>query len=145
MCDAKLLVQGNVFNVHRLVLAAASTRFATAFKTLDDKPLEVEGSPEAVSVLLEYLYVGKVSVSEAMLEQMRALAEQLKLSSLLSDVRAIIATKVRTPPPLPFPSHTPRPSHCTLGHITPASSRASDPHGTRLSVGADGRGEARAR
>ena len=110
MCDAQLLVQGQIFNAHRLVLAAASTHFATAFKAPDDIPLEVEGSPEAVSVLLEYLYVGKVSVSEAMLEQMRVLAEQLALSSLLSDVRAIIATKVRAPPPLSLPpSHTPRP------------------------------------
>ena len=98
MCDARLLVQGGVFNVHRLVLAAASPRFATAFRTLDDRPHEVAGTPEAVSAVLEYLYFGAVSVPEAMLEPMRALAEQLELSALLSDVRAIIATKARLPP-----------------------------------------------
>ena len=97
-CDAKLRVEGKVFEAHRLVLAAGSDFLAAQFEHPEmtrDKtaPLELPEMPAAAfGAALEYLYDGACALQdEALLVPLLQVAHRLQIVPLIdAAVKAVV-------------------------------------------------------
>uniref|UniRef100_A0AAQ5ZQW1 BTB domain-containing protein n=2 Tax=Amphiprion ocellaris TaxID=80972 RepID=A0AAQ5ZQW1_AMPOC len=84
LCDVTLVVQGKPFPAHRVVLAAASHFFRVMFTTrmMESVSSEVElrsADPDAVELLLEYIYTSQISVNSSIVESLLDAANQYQI------------------------------------------------------------------
>lgn len=88
LCDAKLLVNGRKIKAHRLVLAAASSYFATIFSSGQAvEPGTVvpihDVSDDAFDALLEFAYTSQVRLGDANVHELFSAADCLRFPGVL--------------------------------------------------------------
>uniref|UniRef100_A0A3B4ZBL7 Intracisternal A particle-promoted polypeptide n=1 Tax=Stegastes partitus TaxID=144197 RepID=A0A3B4ZBL7_9TELE len=88
-CDVGLKVGGQVFRVHRLVLAASSPYFSALFsggmREADKDEVQILGvDTEVFEVLLDFIYTGVISVTVENVQELMVAADMLQLNEVVS-------------------------------------------------------------
>ncbi|XP_028986935.1 actin-binding protein IPP isoform X2 [Betta splendens] len=88
-CDVGLKVGGQVFRVHRLVLAASSPYFSALFsggmKEAQKEEVQILGvETEVFEILLEFIYTGVISVTVDNVQELMVAADMLQLNEVVS-------------------------------------------------------------
>lgn len=88
MCDTKLIVQGQVFNIHRSFLAASSEyfflMFTENFQESKQNEVELKGvSARGLKALLEFAYTGVIIITKDNLQDVLEAAAHLQFSEVL--------------------------------------------------------------
>ncbi|CAB1326478.1 unnamed protein product [Coregonus sp. 'balchen'] len=88
-CDVRLRLEGRVFSVHKLVLAASSPYFSALFSggmsEADKEEVQILGVEAPVfEVLLEFIYTGMINVTVENMQELMVAADMLQLSEVVS-------------------------------------------------------------
>uniref|UniRef100_W5LKW1 Intracisternal A particle-promoted polypeptide n=1 Tax=Astyanax mexicanus TaxID=7994 RepID=W5LKW1_ASTMX len=88
-CDVRLLVGGQVFQVHRLVLAASGPYFSALFSggmsEAREEEVQITGvDAEVFQVLLEFIYTGSIDVTVENVQELMVAADMLQLSEVVA-------------------------------------------------------------
>ncbi|KAM6918781.1 actin-binding protein IPP isoform 2-T2 [Xenentodon cancila] len=88
-CDVGLKVGGQVFRVHRLVLAASSPYFSALFsggmREADKDEIQIIGvDTEIFEILLDFIYTGTISVTVENVQELMLAADMLQLNEVVS-------------------------------------------------------------
>ena len=101
LCDAKILVEGETFHVHRNVLAATCDYFAALYCRADYSadvtgPLTLDGlSADAFHALLSFVYSGRCELTEEMLlTPLLEAATRLQVMPLIRETSAAIEARL---------------------------------------------------
>lgn len=89
MCDTQLLVQGQIFNVHRAYLAACSQYFYLMFtKDFQEKSqnqVELKGvTAIGLRALIDYAYTGTIVINDGNLQDVLEAADHLQFVEILT-------------------------------------------------------------
>ncbi|XP_047223339.1 actin-binding protein IPP isoform X3 [Girardinichthys multiradiatus] len=90
-CDVGLKVGGQVFKVHRLVLAASSPYFSALFsggmREADKDEVQIIGvATEIFEILLDFIYTGAISVNVENVQELMVAADMLQLIEFLEQI-----------------------------------------------------------
>ncbi|XP_057377892.1 uncharacterized protein LOC130699686 [Daphnia carinata] len=82
--DFKFFVRGNVFNAHKFVLSARSSRLARDISRVDSIRLNDDWDPDTFKCFLHFLYTGNLLLEKwkANAKQLLSLAEEYELNTL---------------------------------------------------------------
>ncbi|XP_061588919.1 actin-binding protein IPP isoform X2 [Cololabis saira] len=88
-CDVGLKVGGQVFRVHRLVLAASSPYFSALFsggmREAEKEEIQIIGvGTEIFEILLDFIYTGTISVTVENVQEIMIAADMLQLNEVVS-------------------------------------------------------------
>uniref|UniRef100_A0A3P8VRX6 Intracisternal A particle-promoted polypeptide n=1 Tax=Cynoglossus semilaevis TaxID=244447 RepID=A0A3P8VRX6_CYNSE len=88
-CDVRLNVGGQMFTVHRLVLAASSPYFSALFsggmREADKEEVQIMGvETEVFEVLLDFIYTGLIIVTVENVQELMIAADMLQLNEVVS-------------------------------------------------------------
>ena len=99
-CDAAVLIDGQRFDVHRVILAVSSPFFARAFEggfseTRDcEIKIELPGGAEAWNPIAEFIYTGKCLLDVGSLLPLLEAAHYVQCTDLVEQVTKAIATRI---------------------------------------------------
>lgn len=83
--DFKFRLSERVFNVHKFILSARSSHFASILhnRSANEIDVAVDVEPDSLACFLQYLYTGRLNYSTAVqYKQLKALAQQYQVESL---------------------------------------------------------------
>ncbi|KAL0966284.1 hypothetical protein UPYG_G00293370 [Umbra pygmaea] len=88
-CDVRLRLGGQVFSVHKLVLAASSPYFSALFSggmsEAAQEEVQILGvEAQVFEVLLEFIYTGVINVTVDNMQELMVAADMLQLSEVVS-------------------------------------------------------------
>ena len=89
--DVLFIVHGDKFFVHKCILVARSEYFATAFATkwLGKHTISIKSSriqKDTFRAIIQYIYTGRLDIDYGLLENLRIVAKNCKLFTLLEEI-----------------------------------------------------------
>jgi len=89
--DVLFIVHGDKFFLHKCILVARSEYFATAFATkwLGRNTINIKSSriyKESFRATIQYIYTGRLDIDYGLLENLRSVAKNCKLFTLLEEI-----------------------------------------------------------